>query len=114
MKCKCIVKDLKISPQKLRLVVDAIRGKMVEDATTALAFSPHKGSKFVLKALKSAAANAEHNLQQDPEHLKVGKIYVDVARTMKRIIPRARGRSDRMIKRSSHLTIVLDSTRGGN
>ena len=113
---KCIVKDLRISPQKARLVVDTIRGKMVEDAVTALTFSPQKASKFILKALNSAIANAENNDGKDSSDLKVDEIYVTTAQTMKRIIPRARGRSDRMIKRNSHLNISLSdvSTEGGN
>ena len=99
-----------ISAQKMRLVADQIRGKPVEQALDILAFSPKKAAALVKKVLNSAIANAEHNEGADLDELRVATIYVDEGTSMKRIRPRAKGRADRILKRTCHITIkVADS-----
>lgn len=99
-----------LSAQKARLVADQIRGKSVERALDILTFSPKKGADIVKKLLNSAIANAEHNEGADVDELKVSTIFVDEGMTMKRIKPRAKGRADRILKRTCHITIkVADS-----
>ncbi len=99
-----------ISAQKVRLVADQIRGKSVEDALDLLSFSTKKAAAIVKKLLNSAIANAEHNEGADVDELKVSTIFVDEGMTAKRIRPRAKGRADRIFKRSCHITVkVADS-----
>lgn len=95
----------RISPQKARLVADEVRGMPVERALEILQFSTKKASHIVRKLLESAVANAEHNEGADIDELKVSVIMIDEGPTMKRMKPRARGRADRIFKRTSHLTI---------
>ncbi|MDF0535602.1 50S ribosomal protein L22 [Shewanella yunxiaonensis] len=95
------------SPQKARLVADQIRGLPVAKALEILTFSPKKAAVLVKKVLDSAIANAEHNEGADIDELKVGKVFVDEGPTMKRIMPRAKGRADRIMKRTSHITVVV-------
>jgi len=95
------------SPQKARLVADQIRGLAVEDALNILAYSPKKAGALMKKVLDSAIANAEHNEGADIDELKVSKVFVDEGPTMKRIKTRAKGRADRVFKRSSHITVVV-------
>ena len=97
----------RISPQKARLVADQVRGKTVAQALEILTFSNKKAADLVKKVLESAIANAEHNEGADIDDLSVAKIFVDEGPTMKRIMPRAKGRADRILKRSSHITIVV-------
>ena len=97
----------RISPQKARLVADLIRGKSVDQALEILTFSNKKAAALVKKVLESAIANAEHNEGADIDDLNVAKIFVDEGPTMKRIRPRAKGRADRILKRSSHITVVV-------
>lgn len=99
------LKNARISPQKARLVADQIRGLPVEKALQLLAFSNKKGSDIIKKVLDSAIANAENNDGADVDELKVFEIFVDGATPLKRIKPRAKGRADRIVKRSSHITI---------
>jgi large subunit ribosomal protein L22 len=96
-----------LSAQKARLVADQIRGKSVEQALDILAFSPKKGAVVIKKVLESAIANAEHNEGADVDELKVSTIYVDEGLTMKRVRPRAKGRADRISKRTCHITIKV-------
>jgi len=96
-----------LSAQKARLVADQIRGKSVEQALDILAFSPKKGAAIIKKVLESAIANAEHNEGADVDELKVSTIYVDEGLTMKRIRPRAKGRADRISKRTCHITVKV-------
>jgi len=100
-------KFARISPQKARLVADQVRGKSVDQALEILAFSNKKAAELIKKVLESAIANAEHNEGADIDDLSVAKIYVDEGPTMKRIMPRAKGRADRILKRSSHITVVV-------
>lgn len=97
----------RISPQKARLVADQIRGKSVDQALELLTFSNKKAAELVKKVLESAIANAEHNEGADIDNLRVAKIFVDEGPVMKRIMPRAKGRADRILKRSSHITVVV-------
>ncbi len=96
-----------ISAQKARLVADQIRGLPVERAEEVLAFSNKKGAHIVRKVLMSAIANAEHNSGADVDELKVQTIFVDEGPTFKRGRPRAKGRFTRILKRTSHITIVV-------
>lgn len=97
----------KISAQKARLVADLVRGLTVEEATNVLAFSPKKAAVLIRKVLNSAVANAEHNHGADIDELKVSRIFVDEGPTMKRFHARARGRGDRILKRSCHITVMV-------
>ena len=97
----------RISPQKARLVADQIRGKSVDQALEILTFSNKKAAVLVKKVLNSAIANAEHNEGADIDELFVKTIMVDDGPTMKRIKPRAKGRADRILKRTSHITVVV-------
>ncbi|ELJ8614805.1 50S ribosomal protein L22 [Vibrio cholerae] len=97
----------RISPQKARLVADQIRGKSVDQALELLTFSNKKAAELVKKVLESAIANAEHNEGADIDDLRVAKIFLDEGPVMKRIMPRAKGRADRILKRSSHITVVV-------
>lgn len=106
------LKGARISAQKARLVADQVRGKGVEDALNILTFSPKKAAHLIKKVLNSAIANAEHNEGADVDELKVAAIMVDEGVTMKRIMPRAKGRADRISKRSCHITVkVADGAR---
>ena len=107
MATKATLKYARISPQKMRLVVDQIRGLPVDRALNILTFSNKKGADIVKKVLESAIANAEHNDGADIDELKVSSICVDQGPTLKRLRPRARGRADRIIKRMSHLTVTV-------
>ena len=101
------LRGARVSAQKARLVADQIRGKAVEEALDILAFSPKKAAALVKKVLESAIANAEHNEGADVDELKVSTIYVDEGLTMKRIKPRAKGRADRIFKRTCHTTVKV-------
>ena len=98
---------LSISPQKARLVVDQVRGKRVGDALDILGFSQQKAAGLVRKVVESAIANAENNEGADVDDLKICEIYVNEGLTMKRIRPRVKGRADRILKRTSHITVTV-------
>lgn len=97
----------RISAQKARLVADQIRGKPIEEALNLLAFSTKKAAGLIRKVLNSAIANAEHNEGADVDELKVSSICVDEGTTLKRIMPRAKGRADRISKRTCHITVMV-------
>ena len=99
------------SAQKARLVADQVRGLPVEKALELLSYSPKKAAVLIKKVVYSAIANAEHNEGADIDELVITKICVDEGPTMKRIMPRAKGRADRIMKRSCHITVVV-SDRG--
>ena len=101
------LKGARISAQKARLVADQVRGMPVEEALSLLEFSPKKAAHIVKKVLDSAIANAENNEGADVDELKVSSIYVDEGMTMKRLRPRAKGRADRILKRSCHITVKV-------
>ncbi len=101
------LKFARVSAQKARLVADQVRGLPVDRALDVLRFSHKKAAGIIKKVLESAIANAEHNDGADIDELKVKTILVDEAATMKRVVPRARGRANRITKRNSHITIQV-------
>ncbi|AMA64773.1 50S ribosomal protein L22 [Candidatus Arsenophonus lipoptenae] len=107
METIAIHKRARSSAQKIRLVINLIRGKKVSQALKILSFSNKKAAFLVKKVLESAVANAEHNNGIDMDELIVKKIYVNEGPTMKRIMPRAKGRADRICKRTSHITVIV-------
>ena len=100
-------KGARLSAQKARLVADQIRGKGVEEALEVLTFSTKKAAALMKKVLESAIANAEHNDGLDVDDLRVSTVFVDEGVTMKRIRPRAKGRADRIFKRTCHITVKV-------
>ncbi len=96
-----------LSAQKARLVADQVRGKPVAEAIDLLTFSPKKAATLVKKVLQSAIANAEENNGMDIDELRVSTICVDEGMTLKRIKPRAKGRADRILKRTCHITVKV-------
>lgn len=106
------LRGARLSAQKARLVADQIRGKGVEEALDILSFSPKKGAAIIKKVLDSAIANAEHNEGADIDELKVSTIFVDEGMTMKRLRPRAKGRADRIFKRTCHITVKVADDEG--
>ena len=107
MQVRAVAKDTGISPRKMRLLVDMVRGKKVDEALTILRFVPTPIAGVVAKVVKSAVANAENNFQMAPSDLKIVSIFADEARTLKRYRPRARGRVSHILKRSSHITVIV-------
>lgn len=105
MQVAATLRYARISPQKCRLVADAIRGKSVDEALKTLTFTPRKSARIVKKVLESAIANAEHNHGADIDELKVSAIEVNDAPTFRRYRARAKGRAGRITKRNSHITI---------
>lgn len=108
MEVKAVAKFVRISPQKVRLMMDQVRGKPVEEAINVLSFAPQKGAFLLKKVIQSAVANAENNTHMDVDSLYIKRVYADDGPTAKRFRPRALGRATRILKRSSHLTVVLD------
>lgn len=113
MEAKAIVKYVRISPRKVRQVVDLIRGKKVNEALAILRYTPKRASEVVTKVVKSAAANAENNLQMEKDELFVTSCFVDQGPTLKRFQPRAMGRADIMRKRTSHITVMVGDKKEG-
>ena len=107
MTTSATLKFTHLSPQKMRLIADQVRGMSVDRAVTLLSFSNKKGAKIVKKVLESAIANAENNDGIDIDELKVAAVEVNQGPVMKRLRPRARGRADRLLKRTSHLTVKV-------
>jgi large subunit ribosomal protein L22 len=107
MEVQAVLKGARLSAQKARLVADQVRGKGVGEALDVLSFSTKKGAAIIKKVLNSAIANAEHNLGLDVDELRVSTIYVDEGVSLKRIQPRAKGRADRITKRSCHITVKV-------
>ncbi len=108
MEVKATTKYIRISAQKTRLVARNISGKTVEDAINILKFTPKKAAKVLLKVLDSAIANAEANTGLDVDNLFVKRIMINEGPTQKRIQPRAMGRAYRILKRTSHVTVIVD------
>ena len=107
METRASLRGVRLSEQKGRLVADLVRGKPVGQALNILAFCPKKGAGIVKKVLESAVANAEHNEGADVDDLKVSTVFVNEGRSLKRIMPRAKGRADRIVKRSCHITVKV-------
>ena len=108
MEARAVGKYIRISPQKARLVADVVRGMNVDKALSALKFMPKKGATILRKVVESAVANATQNDQVDVDHLFIKKIVIDGGPSLKRISPRAMGRATKIIKRTSHITVILD------
>jgi len=104
---KATAKDTGIPAVKVRPLVDMVRGKRVEEALTLLQFTPTPKARIVAKLVQSAVSNAENNFQIDPADLKIVKIYVDEARSLRRYRPRSRGRTSPIRKHSSHITVIV-------
>lgn len=107
MEVRAMVKQVGVSPVKIRRVLDTIRGRPVEEAQAILRFLPQPSARTVAKLLKSAAANAENNYQMLPSELRVTQVWAGDGPTVKRFRPRARGRIGRIRKRTCHITVVL-------
>lgn len=101
------LKGARLSPQKARLIADQIRGQQVGEALKILNFSTKKGAQIMRKVLESAIANAEDKEGADVDELSVSTVYVDEGLTMKRLRPRAKGRADRILKRTCHITLIV-------
>ncbi|MCG6861713.1 MAG: 50S ribosomal protein L22 [Chromatiaceae bacterium] len=107
MQAEARIRHARISAQKARMVADQIRGLQVGQAINLLAFSPKKGAVIIKKVLESAIANAEHNEGADVDELKVAGVQVNEGPTMKRIRARAKGRTSRIFKRTSHISVTV-------
>ena len=115
MEAKAVLRSQRMSALKMRIACDAIRGMPVDKALNVLAHSKRKSAKCLYKLLASCVANAENNHGMDVDMLKVSKIFVDQAAVMKRMHARARGRGDRILKRSCHVTVIVgETTEAGN
>ncbi|HOV69005.1 MAG TPA: 50S ribosomal protein L22 [Clostridia bacterium] len=105
---RAVARFVRISSRKVKIVIDLIRGKSVDEALAILKFTPKSASGVVEKLLKSAIANAENNLEMNKDNLYVAEIYANQGPTYKRIMPRARGMAFGIKKRTSHITVILD------
>jgi large subunit ribosomal protein L22 len=112
MEAKAVARYVRISPRKARQVIDLIRGKSLAEALAILRFTPKHGSRIIEKVVTSAAANAENNHNMNRDLLYVASAFVDQGSVMKRFLPRSRGRADRILKRTSHITIGLKEREG--
>lgn len=108
---RAIARYVRISSRKVKIVIDLIRGKKVNDALAILMYTPKSAAPVVEKLLNSAIANAENNLNMDRESLYVAEVYANQGPTMNRYWARSHGRADVILKRSSHITIVLDQVK---
>ena len=108
MEVTAVAKNVRLTPRKVRLVLDLVRGKDVKEALAILKFTPRNTAPVVSKLIKSAVANATNNHQMNEEKLYVKTIYADEARVLKRWMPRAKGSASQILKRSSHITVVVD------
>lgn len=107
MEVKAVHRYARTSAQKARLVADQVRGMPVDKALDLLKFSPRKAAVLIRKVLLSAVANAENNQSLDVDRLVVSRIMIDEGPSLKRIMPRAKGRADRIVKRTSHISIYV-------
>ena len=108
METRAVAKYVRISPRKIRLVMNQVRGKQVEEALNMLSFTPKRGARILKKLVNSAVANAEQNTGVDVDSLYIVRVYADEGPTLKRWRPRAQGRATPIRKRTSHLTVVLN------
>ncbi len=107
MEIRAKAKFVRISPQKIRLIMGQVRGKKVEEALNLLSFAPQRGAKILKKLVDSAVSNAQQNADMDVDSLYIATVYADEGPTLKRWRPRAQGRASRIRKRTSHLTVIL-------
>ncbi len=108
MEAKAVAKYVRIAPRKVRVVMDLLRGKNIADAFAILKFTPKVGAEVIEKVLKSAVANAENNFDMNVDKLYVSSAFVDQGPTLKRIHPRSRGQAFKILKRTSHITIIVE------
>ncbi len=108
MEIKAIAKYIRVSPRKTRLVANAVKGRKVGEALSYLKFTPKRPARIIIKVLRSAIANAEQNPNVDVDTLFIKEILVDQGPTLKRFRPRAMGRATGILKRTSHVKVVLD------
>jgi large subunit ribosomal protein L22 len=108
MQARAVTKYIRISPYKVRRVIDLVRGKPVDEALSILNYMPHKAAREVSRTIKSAVANAENNFDMDPTDLMVKIVFADEGPRLKRFLPRARGRVDLIRKPTTHITVVVD------
>jgi len=108
METRAVARFVRISPRKVRLVMDQVRGKKVEEALNMLSFAPQRGAWVLKKLINSAVANAEQNSNTDVDSLYLKRLYADQGPTLKRWRPRALGRATKIGKKTSHLTVILD------
>lgn len=107
MESKAVAKYVRVAPRKVRVVMDLIRGKSIGEALAILKFTPKVGADVIEKVLKSAVANAEHNFDMNVDKLYVASAFVDQGPTLKRIHPRSRGQAFKILKRTSHVTVIV-------
>ena len=107
MQARAVIKDTGVPPRKARLLIEMVRGKWVGEALALLQFTPSPSARVIAKAIKSATANAENVYQASLSDLKIVQIFANEARTLRRHRPRARGRASPILKRSSHITVVV-------
>jgi large subunit ribosomal protein L22 len=107
MEVKAVAKYVRISPQKVRKLIDAVKGKPVEDGLNMLKFMPQKAASIVEKTIRSAVANADQYPDMDVDSLVIQNIMADQGPTLKRFKARARGRGTRILKRTAHITVIL-------
>ena len=112
MEVKAIAKYTGLPTDKVRPLVNMVRGKKVEEALTLLRFTPTPKAKVIAKLVKSAAANAENNFQMDPADLRIVRIFADEAPSMRRYRPRSRGRVSPIRRHSSHITVIVAEEEG--
>ena len=108
MEARAIVRNVRMTPRKIKLICDLIRGKDAGEAMAIIMNTPKAASELMIKLLKSAMANAENNAGLNPDELYVSEVYANQGPTYRRFMPRARGRATRIRKRTSHITIILD------
>ena len=108
MEVKAVTRLVRISPLKVRLVMDVVRGMPVAKALSTLDYMPQKAAREVARTIKSAAANAEHNFDLDRDTLVVKRIFADQGPVLKRLMPRARGMANRIRKPTTHITVIVD------
>jgi large subunit ribosomal protein L22 len=108
MESSAVAKYIRLSPRKVRLIMDEIRGRKVEEVLNMLTFMPQKGGRILKKLINSAVANAQQNSGTDVDKLVIKRIFADEGPTLKRFSPRAQGRATRILKRTCHLTVVLN------
>ncbi len=107
MQAKATAKYMRVSPRKMKFVCDMVRGKNVDEALSILRFTPRKGADILEKVVKSAVANAENNFDMDRDSLYVAEVYANQGPTLKRWRPRAQGRAYKILKRTSHISVVV-------
>ena len=108
MEAKATAKFVRMAPRKVRFVLDTVRGKYVAEGLAQLRLTPNHAAEEISKVIRSAAANAENNFSMNPDDLKIVRCYVDGGPTLKRVQPRAQGRAFRILKRTSHITVIVE------